>query len=182
MVLGGAFSPYFLQERESQLRMGWADVGGTTLGKSRMLFAESVPESANLLEWVAFLQTIAKEREGLLIGVDSFAHEEILSTLLINNLRNMLQVVVVKQPDVQGIQRAPATRFAILDRLQLPTASAVWIRKDSTIAFADKSDNPAAISTPVECAVIEVGGYDVEDIRNRLQILNRAITEMNTTM
>ena len=176
VVLGGAYSPYFMQEREAQPRMGWNDVGGTTLAKSRLIFAESVPEYTNMGDWITFLQTIAKDREGLLIVVDSFSHEELLSTLLINNLKNMLQAVVVKQPDLPGVDRVPSTKTAILDRFQLPLASAVWIRKDSSIVFAEKTEGPPI--PPVECAVIEVGGKDADDIRQRTQLLNKVIADM----
>jgi hypothetical protein len=124
-----------------------------------------------------FLQTIAKEREGLFIAVTSFQHEEILSTLLINNLKNILQVVVVKHPQSAGIKKLPTTTLPILSRLQLPVASGVWIRKDSSIVFQDRTvENPLPT---VECAVLEVGGKDANDISRRVGLLNDAIANMS---
>jgi hypothetical protein len=177
VVFGGSVSPFFLQEREATPKLGWADVGGTTLGKSRIILAETVPESANLNEWLTFLQTVAKEREGLFIVVTSFLHEEILSTLLINNLKNILQVVVVKHPQSAGIKKLPTTTLPVLSRLQLPVASGAWIRKDSSIVFQDRTiENPLAT---IECAVIEVGGKDASDITRRVALLNDAIANMS---
>jgi hypothetical protein len=175
-VMGGAYSPFFLQEREAQPRMGWSDVGGAILPRCRMILADSVPEYANVAEWITFLQTLAKEREGLLIVVDSFMQEEVLATLLINNVRNVLQASIVKQPDFPGTSRLPTTKAAVLDRNQLPVASAVWVRKESSLAFVEKNDGPPVPT--VECAVIEVGGKDAEDIRSRLHTLQRTIAGM----
>ncbi len=175
-VFGGSLSPFFLQEREGTPKLGWSDVGGTTLGRSRIMLAETVPESANVNEWVAFLQTIAREREGLFIVVSSFPHEEILGTLLINNLKNSLQVVVAKHPKFAGIKKIETTTLPTLNRLQLPEASAVWIRKDSSILFQDRTvENPLPAT---ECAVIEVGGRDSLDIHRRVALLNKAISSM----
>jgi hypothetical protein len=157
--------------------MGWAEVGGTTLGRSRIILAETVPESANLNEWLTFLQTIAKEREGLFIVVTSFLHEEILSTLLINNMKNILQVVVAKHPRSEAIKKVPTTTLPTLSRLQLPIVSGVWIRKDSSVVFQDRTiENPLPTA---ECAVIEVGGVDINDINRRLSLLNDVIANMS---
>ncbi|HEY9684853.1 MAG TPA: hypothetical protein V6C86_24965 [Oculatellaceae cyanobacterium] len=176
MVIGGAYSPYFLQEREAQPRMGWSDVGGAILPRSRMILADSVPEYANIAEWITFLQGLAKEREGLLVMVDNFLQEELLATLLINNVRNVLQASIVKQPDFPGSTRVPTTKAAVLDRNQLPVASAVWVRKESSLAFVEKNEGPPI--PVVECAVIEVGGKDIEDIRTRLQLVQKTISGM----
>jgi hypothetical protein len=177
VVFGGSISPFFLQEREATPKMGWAEVGGTTLGRSRIILAETVPESANLNEWLTFLQTIAKEREGLFIVVTSFLHEEILSTLLINNMKNILQVVVAKHPRSEAIKKVPTTTLPTLSRLQLPIVSGVWIRKDSSVVFQDRTiENPLPTA---ECAVIEVGGVDINDINRRLSLLNDVIANMS---
>ncbi|HEY9754503.1 MAG TPA: hypothetical protein V6C97_05060, partial [Oculatellaceae cyanobacterium] len=138
--------------------------------------ADSVPEYANIAEWITFLQGLAKEREGLLVMVDSFLQEELLATLLINNVRNVLQASIVKQPDFPGSTRVPTTKAAVLDRNQLPVASAVWVRKESSLAFVEKNEGPPI--PIVECAVIEVGGKDAEDIRARLQLVQKTISGM----
>jgi hypothetical protein len=175
-LFGGSLSPFFLQDRENTPRLAWADVGGTMLGKSRIILAETVPESANLNEWVTLLQSIAKEREGLFVVVTTFLHEEILSTLLINNLKNTIQTVVVKHPQFAGVKKLPTPTVPTLNRLQLPIASGVWIRKDASLVFQDRTIEEPLSTT--ECAVIEVGGKDIPDINRRLVLLNDAISNM----
>ena len=173
LILGGAWSPHFLRDREAAL---W-DVPWTVHLRAPVI-ATVEKAVMPLSEWLPLMEAVVQAGTSLLL-ITKDVSTELLQTFIVNALKETLSCCVVQMvQDVAGWS-VPVTSmpWGVLEGPpkkpdRLPHAAEAWIRRTATVLFpAPDSDwLPSQ-----DITIISVGGKSHEDQYDRLRFLVETI-------
>jgi hypothetical protein len=177
LLLGGAISPHFLRDASAT---SWDVPWAVRLRHCRVLVCDHKAAHEPVAAWLPLMETIAKSGEALLIVTETI-DSELLSTVVVNALKETLRVCVVHPAGERG-NPAPGSRFSSppANADQLPRIDDVLIRRTASVCFP-KPDEPLASAPALQnFAVIETGGENHEDQYERLRFLMRELQRRGT--
>ena len=198
-MLGGSHSPLFIGAEPNStgtlINSDWpAIAAGTLINSARLFYVDEVdeaPETETLEKWVPLLESTAQAKESLVIISSSFRNSVLLATLIVNRIRGTLNCAVVKPTGLSTaiveilkpkssklfnpLHRGTKTKVAAIDRESLVLAKEVWIRRDSAVAFFE--DESQITEHLVDIMLLEVGGKNIPDIRQRQNLVSEVIED-----
>ena len=128
---------------------------------------------SNIQEILPLLESIMQESGKLLIVCDDMEGEA-LSTLILNKLRGVLNVVAVKAPGFGDKRKAMLQDIAILTGAEVITSDLGLELKDTTIAQLGKAKQ---VKVQKENTIIVDGAGDKQQIADRVGQIKAQITE-----
>eukprot|EP00188_Purpureofilum_apyrenoidigerum_P001399 Plantae.Rhodophyta-Purpureofilum_apyrenoidigerum.ctg17657.p1 GENE.Plantae.Rhodophyta-Purpureofilum_apyrenoidigerum.ctg17657~~Plantae.Rhodophyta-Purpureofilum_apyrenoidigerum.ctg17657.p1 ORF type:complete len:577 (+),score=150.85 Plantae.Rhodophyta-Purpureofilum_apyrenoidigerum.ctg17657:303-2033(+) len=182
----GYISPYFINDQERQV---------CELKKPRVLVTDS--KISNVQEIVPILESVVKSKEPLFIIAEDLAGEA-LSTLVVNKMRGVLDIVSIKAPGFGERRKAYLQDIAVLtgstymaedlgltlDTLtmeQLGTAERIFVSKDSTTIIST-GEYEEAVSERVKSIRSELetstSQFDKEKLEERAARLSGGIARI----
>lgn len=188
VVLGGAPAPGFLRrdphpDLPAEERIPFC----LPLTGPRLLLTAYL--GGEVEEWLPLLEELVREDETLLVIAEETEEGDLLSTFLVNLEREVLWAgVAAPGRELRDLAATIATatgssvdNFSIPGasapdehvRIALPLADAAYLRQDTCFLFpSEDQDWEAALE---EIAVIQVGGRDADEQRERLLLLCEAL-------
>jgi hypothetical protein len=164
ILLGGAFSPHFLRDATA---LGWEVPWLVRLRHCRVAICDRAAEQT-VAAWLPLMEAIAGAGEALLVVTETI-DPELLSTLAVNAFKGTLRVCVAR----------PASGAASGARLSAPPKAPdqlmriddVLVRRTATVLFPATGEPLANSSALENIVVVETGGENHEDQRDRMRFL-----------
>jgi len=157
----GYVSPYFVSNQQNL---------SCELEDAMILLFDS--RITTLTAIMPFLEKIAKSRSPLLIIADDIS-EEPLTALVVNKLKGVLNICVVRAPSFGDRRKAMLEDIAILTGGKLISAEAGMKLEEVTMAMLGKAER--VIITKDTTTIIEGGGTDA-DVKSRIDMIEKEIT------
>ena len=176
LLIGGAISPHFLRDTPGM----WSEVPWMVrLQNCRVVICDEAAH-APIASWLPLMEAIVAARESLLVVTETIG-SELLHTFVVNALKATLPVCVVHPIGIRANPsahtespgRSNAARLEPRDRL--PLIHEAWIRRTASALFPDEGEAAPFGSALQDFAVIETGGENYEDQRDRLRFLMREL-------
>jgi hypothetical protein len=166
LLLGGAWAPQLLRDGDELWPVPWT----MTLPQPRVLTVERA--TGPFWKWLPLLESVSKAGESLVVATDEVG-DDFLRTLIANLERRTIKACAVRSSAAASLL-AGARPDPPGDPRSLARVKEAWIRKDASVLFPwNDGDWPDGD----EIAVVEVGGEDCEDQRNRLRFFAEALRE-----
>ncbi|SCA63979.1 60 kDa chaperonin 3, partial [Chlamydiales bacterium SCGC AG-110-M15] len=162
----GYLSPYFCTDAEKMI---------TEMSKTRLLIVDK--KISNIQELLPILQALASTREELLIIAEDIEGDA-LSTLVVNRLRGTLKVAAVKAPGFGDRRKEMLKDIAALTGGRVISEEAGDNLKDVDVTSLGSAEK---ITITKDNTTIVNGGGSEEDIKVRLQHIEREITDTSSS-
>ena len=172
LLLGGAYSPHFLRDSTA---ISWDMPWAVRLRHCRVLVCDQAAQQP-LTAWLPLMEAVAGTREALLVVTETIG-SELLSTFVVNAIKQTLPVCVVHPMRDRSGSAASGTRFETPPASpdQLLRIDEVWVRRTATACFPDATDPVWSAAALQDFVIIETGGENHEDQSGRLRFLMREL-------
>jgi chaperonin GroEL len=161
----GYLSPYFINNNE-KMNVSLEDV-------YILIYEKKI---SNLKEILALLESVAKSNKSLLIIAEDI-ESEVLTSLIVNKMRNLLKCVAVKAPSFGDRRKAMLEDIAVLTGAKAITAD-IGIKLEN-VKLEDLG-RAKKISVDKDTTTIVEGAYNITDLQLRIAQIKKQIEDTDS--